>query len=85
MDALVKDFEEREYVLVAVFHDCPAIWSEAEKLDAIETNSKNSKRLWEPSPVLGGVIEEIETLREADGLKKAGFAIDLACGSGQHF
>ena len=58
------------------------MWEEFSAAGAVEFNSMKTRRLWLPSPVLDGAIEEIERLRAADGLPPQGHAIDLACGSG---
>lgn len=53
------------------------------ELDFLVRGSPTSAIIWEPSPVLKGVIDTVERLRKEDGQPSCGVAIDLACGSGR--
>jgi SAM-dependent methyltransferase len=53
------------------------------ELDFLVKNSYSSAVIWEPSPVLKGVIDTIESLRAASGEATRGVAVDLGCGSGR--
>lgn len=52
-------------------------------LDFLVHNSSTNAIIWEPSPVLKGVIDTVERLRKESGQPAGGVAIDLACGSGR--
>lgn len=53
------------------------------ELDFLVRGSSASAIIWEPSPVLKGVIDTVERLRKEAGQPSCGVAIDLACGSGR--
>lgn len=53
------------------------------ELDFLIRGSSASAIIWEPSPVLKGIIDTVERLRQEDNQPRCGAAIDLACGSGR--
>lgn len=82
MSKLFTDLRSKHYPVRNFFVESDSLWEELAAAGVVELHSRSTRRLWLPSPVLDGVIEEIERLRMADGLPPHGHAIDLACGAG---
>lgn len=73
--------ESHEYMVLVAGYASDTVFSL--ELACFVRGESSSAIIWEPSPVLKGVIETIEQLRVASGLPAYGAAIDLACGSGR--